>query len=93
MMLHQKRGGAGLANADRVTVTVGNSSLASFSRRLDVLPGDVNDDGLVTSLDQLLVSRGLSGAYITFYDVDGNGSLTSNDVSLIKTRIGTKLPG
>ena len=86
-------GGAGLANADRVTVTVGNSSLASFSRRLDVLPGDVNDDGLVTSLDQLLVSRGLSGAYITFYDVDGNGSLTSNDVSLIKTRIGTKLPG
>ena len=86
-------GGPGFVNADKVNVTVGNSSLASYSRRLDVLPGDVNDDGLVSALDQLLVSRQLTASYIVFYDIDGNGSLTSNDVSLIKTRIGNKLPG
>ena len=85
-------GGTGLANADKVTVTVSNASVASFSKRLDVLPGDVNDDGLVSSLDQLLVSRGLTGTYIVFYDIDGTGTLTSTDTSLIKARIGNKLP-
>ena len=84
--------GTGLANADKVTVTVGNSNLASYSKRLDVLPGDVNDDGLVSSVDQLLVSRGLTGQYIVFYDVDGSGTLTSADVNTIKTRIGNRLP-
>ena len=86
-------GGSGLVNPDKVTVTISSSTVASFSKRLDVLPGDVNDDGLVSSLDQMLVSRQLTGAYIAFYDVDGTGTLTSNDVNLIKTRIGNKLPG
>ena len=83
----------GLVNPDKVTVTVGNNRLASYARRLDVLPGDVNDDGLVSSLDQLLVSRQLTGMYIVLYDIDGSGTLTSNDVTLIKTRIGNRLPG
>jgi len=86
-------GGSGLANADRVTVTIGNTSLASYSKRLDILPGDVNDDGQVNSVDQLLVSRGLSGVYVVFYDIDGTGTLTTNDMILIKNRFGTKLPG
>ncbi len=84
--------GSGLANPDKVTVTVGSSSVASYSKRLDVLPGDVNDDGLVSSVDQLLVSRQLTVGYIAFYDVDGTGTLTSADVNLIKTRIGNRLP-
>ena len=66
--------------------------MASYSRRLDVLPGDANDDGLVSSLDQMLVSRQISAGYIVFYDIDGTGTLTSNDVTLVKNRIGTKLP-
>ncbi len=82
----------GLANADRVTVSVRNSSVASWNRRLDVLPGDVNDDATVTSVDQLLVSRQVSLTYIKFYDIDGNGLLTAIDFSLIKSRIGKKLP-
>ena len=82
----------GIVNPDKLTVTVANSSLATFSKRLDVLPGDVNDDGLVSSLDQLLVSRQLTGAYIAFYDVDGSGSLSADDVNKIKTRIGNRLP-
>jgi len=84
--------GTGLANPDKVTVTVGNSNLASYSKRLDVLPGDVNDDGLVSVADQMLVSRQLTGQYIVFYDIDGTGTLTSDDVSKIKARIGNKLP-
>jgi hypothetical protein len=82
----------GLVNADRVTVSVGSSSVASWNRRLDVLPGDVNDDATVTSVDQLLVSRQLPLTYIKFYDIDGNGLLTAIDFSLIKSRIGKKLP-
>ena len=85
-------GGSGLANPDKVTVTVGGPSVASYSKRLDVLPGDVNDDGLVSSLDQLLVSRGLTGQYIAFYDIDGTGTLTTDDVSAIRSRIGNRLP-
>ena len=84
--------GSGLINADRVTVAVASTSVASWNRRLDVLPGDVNDDAAVTSLDQLLVSRQLTLPYIQFYDIDGNGLLNSIDVSLIKARIGRKLP-
>ena len=37
--------------ADRVTITIANASIATYTRRIDVLPGDFNDDGLVTSID------------------------------------------
>jgi hypothetical protein len=35
--------------ADRVTITITNASIATFTRRLDVLPGDFNDDGWSTA--------------------------------------------
>ena len=41
--------------ADRVTITIGNATIATFTRRLDVLPGDFNDDGVVNAQD--LVGR------------------------------------
>jgi hypothetical protein len=56
-----------------------------------VLPGDVNDDGNVTSLDQLTVSRQIALAYNSLYDIDGSGSVSSTDVSLVKSRLGRKL--
>ena len=84
-------GGSGLVNADKVTVAVSSGSVATYSKRLDVLPGDVNDDGLVSSLDQMLVSRQISVGYLVMYDVDGDGTLTSNDVTQVKSRIGNKL--
>ena len=37
--------------ADRVTITIGNAQIIPFTRRLDVLPGDVNDDGVVDISD------------------------------------------
>jgi hypothetical protein len=83
--------GDGLVNADRVTVNIGGGSIVTYSRRLDVLPGDVNDDGNVTSLDQLTVSRQIALAYNSLYDIDGSGSVSSTDVSLVKSRLGRKL--
>jgi len=85
-------GGSGLVNPDKVTVTLGNSSVASYSKRLDILPGDVNDDGQVTVADQMLVQNQIGIGYLMMYDVDGSGSLTTTDVSLVKSRIGKKLP-
>ncbi len=35
--------------ADRVTVTIGNADVNTFTRRLDVLPGDFNDDSASSS--------------------------------------------
>jgi len=83
----------GIVSPDKLTVTVANSSLASFTRRLDVLPGDVNDDGMVSSLDMNLVQKQLTLGYVAFFDVDGTGTLTSADVTAVKARIGNKLPG
>ena len=40
-----------ITKADRVTITIGNATIATFTRRLDVLPGDFNDDGVVNSQD------------------------------------------
>ncbi len=49
-----------ITKADRVTVTIGNASISSFSGELAVLPGDVNDDGVVNVRDLLTV--GWSGS-------------------------------
>ena len=83
--------GSGLVNADRVTVNIGGGSIVTYSRRLDVLPGDVNDDGVVTVLDQMTVSRQIALAYNSLYDIDGSGSVSSTDVSLVKSRLGRRL--
>ena len=40
-----------ITKADRVTITIGNDFIAPFTRELDVLPGDFNDDGVVNSQD------------------------------------------
>ena len=69
--------------ADRVTITIGNALIASFTRRLDVLPGDVNDDGVVNSQDMVVVRNemlGLLGAVPTIFgDINGDGKVDIND--------------
>ena len=47
--------------ADRVTITIGSASIATFTRRLDVLPGDFNDDGVVNSQDLVGVRNEMAG--------------------------------
>jgi hypothetical protein len=82
--------------ADRVTVTIGNASIATFTRRLDVLPGDFNDDGSVTQQDALLIRNeylAIGGAPVTIFgDIDGNGVVDVNDYNAVRRLIGTHLP-
>ena len=80
--------------ADRVTVTIGNANITTFTRRLDVLPGDVNDDGVVTVQDAVDVINliGANQTYSVWADVVGDGVVDMNDYLAVRVRIGTKLP-
>ena len=84
-----------LSAADRVTITIGNPLIASFTRRLDVLPGDFNDDGVVNIQDLVGVRNeilGLMGAVPTLFgDINGDGKVDLNDYTAVRRRIGTQL--
>ena len=84
--------GGGISNADRVTVTVSNSQLTSYTRRLDVLPGDINDDGVVNSVDYTKELQSIPRFYFTIYDIDGSGTLTAFDAQIIRRMLGRRLP-
>ena len=80
-------------SADLVTLTIGNASIATFTRRLDVLPGDVNDDGLVNAQDQTLERNALlAGIISVINDLDGDGLVTLDDFNLVRRKVGTRLP-
>ena len=78
--------------ADRVTFTIANANIATFTRRLSVLPGDFNDDGSVTSADMLGVYYATSAPYNVFADINGDGTVDINDVKATRQRGGTTLP-
>jgi hypothetical protein len=81
--------------ADRVTITIVNPGVSLFNRQIDVLPGDVNDDGVVNNQDladfreQWLDS---DHQYSVFDDIIGDGVLNVEDYELIRAEIGTSLP-
>ena len=83
---HHKRG--------RVTVTIANSQIASYTRRLDILPGDVNDDGMVNRTDGNLILKHETPAhaYRASFDLNGDHTVNSGDIKLDRARVGTKLP-
>jgi hypothetical protein len=81
--------------ADRVTVTIGNSSITTYTRRIDVLPGDANDDGVVNAQDLVVVRNdfaALGAVYNIFDDINGDGTVDINDTNLVGRFIGKKLP-
>jgi hypothetical protein len=82
--------------ADRVTITIANAAIATFTRRLDVLPGDFNDDGVVNSADLAGVRNeilGFNGAAPTIFgDINGDGTVNINDYNLVKKFLFTRLP-
>lgn len=82
-----------ISGPDRVSLTIRNATIA-FIRRLDVLPGDVNDDGIVNSQDAVLARNmpGYGSMPTTDGDIDGDGVVDVKDYSLIRARIGTRLP-
>jgi len=65
------------------------NSLAAFSQTYYTLPGDFNGDGTVNSLDTVGI-RNAIGTLNVLADMDGDGSVTTNDYNLARTRIGTK---
>jgi hypothetical protein len=81
--------------ADRVTITIGNVLIAPFTRRLDVLPGDVNDDGVVNVQDLVAIRNqmlGLLGTVPTIFgDINGDGKVDINDYIAVRKLIGTHL--
>jgi len=80
--------------ADRVTITIGNAGIATFTRWLDVLPGDVNDDGVVNTTDGVLILNNMTPAhpYNVFYDINGDGVVNTTDFTQYRPFIGTTLP-
>lgn len=63
-----------------------------FAQTLNVLPGDVSDDGNVASNDMVLVNNARSMPYNVIDDINGDGVVDINDVNLVRARIGTHLP-
>jgi hypothetical protein len=84
-----------ITTADRVTVSIGNAQITAFTGRLDVLPGDANDDGVVNAQDLVAVRNdfaSLGGVYNIFDDINGDNTVDINDTNLVGRFIGKKLP-
>jgi hypothetical protein len=84
----------GIVLADRVRLTVQSDAIVPYRRRLDVLPGDANDNGVVNTADGVLLLRSTTPAnpYQIALDMDGDGAVTGADFNLYRPRIGTSLP-
>ena len=82
--------------ADLVTITIVNPGISLFNRRIDVLPGDFNDDGVVNSQDLVGVRNEwlrVGGAVPTIFgDINGDGVVNLTDYNDVRARIGTALP-
>jgi hypothetical protein len=85
-----------ISAADRVTVSIQNAGITTYTRRLDVLPGDVNDDGVVNSQDAVLERNAFLGfgtvIAAMIADINGDGAVDVNDYNLVRQRVGTALP-
>jgi hypothetical protein len=84
-----------IETADRVVITIGNTLLARFERRLDVLPGDVNDDGIVNAQDMVLVRNRIQDPSdplrIGWFNLDGYGKVNIDDLMVVRRKLGTHL--
>jgi len=80
-----------IAKADRVTVTIGNANVTTYTRRIDVLPGDVNDDGVVNATDATIATNYLLSTF-TNADIFGNRVVSQKSVKAIQLLNGTTLP-
>ena len=85
-----------IEKADRVTITIAGPGIATYTRRLDVLPGDFHDKGVVTSGDATAIRdewKRKHGAQPTIFgDVLGLGAVNKSDYKAAYRLIGSKLP-
>jgi hypothetical protein len=89
--------GRAINEADKVTVSVtNNGGNLVFSGTIYVLPGDFNDDGVVTMTDANDIRNewlGLKGARPTIFgDINGDGYVNGADYYLTLAALGTTLP-
>jgi hypothetical protein len=70
----------------------------NFEFRFNVLPGDVNQNGVVQSNDGLMVRAALGtstvsgGLYSVFKDINANSIIQANDGLSVRSRLGWSLP-
>ncbi len=64
---------------------------SGFSRTINVLCGDFNDDGVVNSADLTLVNNARAQPYNIFADINGDRVVNSTDVTIVRSRLGTSL--
>jgi hypothetical protein len=83
-----------ITKADRVTIVMAGAGIAPFVRRLDVLPGDVDDNGAVNKADVTGVRNASTGvaAATVFADVVGSGTVGASDIKVVKKSTGKTLP-
>jgi hypothetical protein len=83
-----------ITKADRLTITIGSATIATYTWRIDVLPGDFNDDGVVNSQDIVGVRNEILGIIppTIFGDINGDGKVDINDYNAVRAHIGTTLP-
>ncbi len=88
---------APITTADIVTITV-DPRLAIYTTQVRILPGDVNDDGVVNSQDQVLVRNAClhigppTTIPLAFFDLNGDGVIDLTDYNLARKYTGTRLP-
>jgi len=74
--------------------TPGGISLGAYSAGFSVLPGDINGDNSVNSLDLVAVRNGILGvldqALSVWADLDGNGKIDLNDYNVVKKYVGKR---
>jgi Dockerin type I domain len=80
--------------ADRVMLTISIPDTPTFMGRLNVLPGDVNGDGVVNTADISAIRNEWHGkkAATIYGDIIGNGAVKGSDYSSGRKFLGTKLP-
>ncbi|HWY87819.1 MAG TPA: hypothetical protein VNX28_13900, partial [Gemmataceae bacterium] len=83
-----------ITKADRVTISIGNAGITNFTRRLDVLPGDMSDDGVVTLADGVSIIQNYSPpkVYSAFRDLNGDGLVNVNDFTAFRPYLNTTMP-
>ncbi len=82
--------------ADRLTITIAAPNFVTYIRRLDVLPGDFDDNGVVNKRDVKDVRNEFhrtGGAQPTIFgDIVGDGTVDARDVKATQRLVGTRLP-
>ncbi len=89
----------GVANAQRVTVTLGNvndgTNIGDVAVSMDVLLGDTNANGVVNATDvsqvKSYIGQPIDGTNFRT-DVNASGVINASDTAIAKANIGTSLP-